>query len=293
MPPRRDTRTPLEKFHDAVAADDLDAVRRMLAEYADPEAREQLRRPFRGWTALHVAAAYNDGPTISEELLRAGFHADAPGPNRVTALQIAATGGSEALVRLLAGESRDPNAKNDLKRNALFYALINNRKDMLAALVEATRRKGAEPDLDPAAFDFNPNIRADYLSRPSEETAEYLAQLLGRPVRVTRSFASDPELEDIITACRMDSANSLNELLSDFKEQGIEGDELKEKLSANDDNGFPPLIHAIWCGVQTLPDPNQNNGRHPNHCRNLRNSSASESGNLKHWSTLYAMRTCG
>lgn len=83
-------------LHAAAARRDLASVQTLLAQGADPNARQS-----QGFTALHTAAANNDQP-LADALLQAGAHPSPRSDSGQTPAEIAREKGHETLAALLA-----------------------------------------------------------------------------------------------------------------------------------------------------------------------------------------------
>lgn len=102
----------------AAKADDVEALRTLLADRADPC---EKATPF-GWTALHEAAGVGADNAVTA-LLAASAPVDAKSNDGETPLFLAAQQSAEAAMRLLVAAKADVNARNDEGETALHVAV--------------------------------------------------------------------------------------------------------------------------------------------------------------------------
>jgi len=121
---------------DAAARGDLAAVRVLLLERADVDARA-----VDGTTALHWAVR-GDHRDIAELLLGAGADASAVDRYGVTPLYLAAENGNASLIRRLLDAGADPNAVDPGGETALMTAARTGVPEALHTLLE----RGAQVD---------------------------------------------------------------------------------------------------------------------------------------------------
>lgn len=112
-----------------------DMVRTLLARDAD------VNQP--GWTALHYAASGTSSyqAEIIALLLDHYAYIDAASPNGSTPLMMAAQYGTSESVELLLREGADPSLRNQLRLNAVEFALRAERKDVAKTIADAIRRR--------------------------------------------------------------------------------------------------------------------------------------------------------
>ena len=99
---------------------------------ADIEAREQ-----RGWTPLHLAAAFGKTPAVVRALTKAGAKVDAQTGIGRTALHLAAQGGAPATVAALIKAGAKVNARDIFGRAPLHLAAQGDSPAAVRALVKA------------------------------------------------------------------------------------------------------------------------------------------------------------
>ena len=114
---------------DAVRSGDVDQVRMLLAQQADPNTTD-----LDGSTALQWAANRDDLVTAGL-LLRAGASADARNRYGATASLVAATNGSGAMLEMLLEAGADPNVGLPEGETPLMRAARAGRVDAVAALL--------------------------------------------------------------------------------------------------------------------------------------------------------------
>ncbi|MCB1979012.1 MAG: ankyrin repeat domain-containing protein [Burkholderiaceae bacterium] len=112
-----------------------DLVRTLLARDAD------VNHP--GWTPLHYAAAgtSNYQSEIIALLLEHHAYIDAASPNGTTPLMMAAQYGTDESLELLLREGADPSLRNQLRLNAVDFALRAERKSSAKTIADAIRRR--------------------------------------------------------------------------------------------------------------------------------------------------------
>jgi len=131
-------------LHQAVLADDLDGVRRLLAAGADARAANRL-----GVTPLQLAAV-NGNAGIARLLLAAGAPVDAVLPEGETILMTAARTGRVELLSLLLQRGADVHAREKwYGETALIWAAAENHAAAVGLLVAG----GADPNGRSALLD--------------------------------------------------------------------------------------------------------------------------------------------
>ena len=134
---QRSADTSASALHWAAYRNDLDAVKRLLAEGADPNAVNRF-----GVTPLHEAATVGNAAML-EALLDAGGDANAAFGEGETVLMTAARAGDVASVKTLLAHGGKPDAtENWHGQTALMWAAIENHADIVQLLIDA----GAEID---------------------------------------------------------------------------------------------------------------------------------------------------
>ena len=119
-------------LHWAAYNDDLGAVRRLLAEGADPNAVNRF-----GVTPLHEAATVGNAEML-KALLEAGGDANASFGEGETVLMTAARTGDAESVRLLLEHGADVDAHERWHgQTALMWAAIENHADIVQLLIDA------------------------------------------------------------------------------------------------------------------------------------------------------------
>ena len=121
---------------DAARGADWAAVRALLQEGADVNAREGD-----GSTALHWAS-YHDNRELAARLIRAGAEVDAANDLGVTPLWAACENGSPAMAGILLGAGADPNRELPFGETLLMTAARTGNADVVGQLLAA----GAEVD---------------------------------------------------------------------------------------------------------------------------------------------------
>ena len=97
--------TPL---HLAAAPGDVEVVNALLADGADPNARND-----KSWTPLHIAASYNSATDVISALLEAGAEPNALGDDGWTPLHLAAHANAEpAVITTLVAAGADVGARD-------------------------------------------------------------------------------------------------------------------------------------------------------------------------------------
>ena len=129
--------TSASALHWAAYRNDLDAVKRLLAEGADPNAANRF-----GVTPLHEAATVGNAAML-EALLDAGGDANAAFGEGETVLMTAARAGDTASVKTLLAHGGKPDAtENWHGQTALMWAAMENHAEVVQLLIDA----GAEVD---------------------------------------------------------------------------------------------------------------------------------------------------
>jgi ankyrin repeat protein len=118
-----------DPLFEAVRARTPDAVKRLITGGADVNA------PAPNGLLPLILAAWQGDVEIVGVLLDAGARVDGEGPGGVTALMAAAGGGHEAVVRLLLDRGADVNARRKDGYTALMYAALTGRLTVVDQLV--------------------------------------------------------------------------------------------------------------------------------------------------------------
>jgi ankyrin repeat protein len=137
--------------HGVIAADrtvadfamigDTEAVRALLAQHADVNARQADRA-----TALHWAV-YRDDSALAKVLIEAGANVHAATRDGATPLSLAATAGNPEIIAILLGAGADPNEKLPFGRTALMLAARNGNPVALTMLLDHGADVNAKEDL--------------------------------------------------------------------------------------------------------------------------------------------------
>lgn len=116
---------------EAVAAGDVDAVRSLLNEGADPEL------PLVGGLTPLMRASARDDSMVIEALVAGGADVNAPGLESVTALHIAAELNADRAVQTLLGMGAEVAARSANGMNALDHAAAGGGVAVMRTLVDA------------------------------------------------------------------------------------------------------------------------------------------------------------
>jgi len=134
---QRSADTSASALHWAAYRNDLDAVKRLLAEGADPNAVNRF-----GVTPLHEAATIGNAAML-EALLDAGGDANAAFGEGETVLMTAARAGDTASVKTLLAHGGKPDAtENWHGQTALMWAALENHADIVQLLIDAGAEVG-------------------------------------------------------------------------------------------------------------------------------------------------------
>jgi ankyrin repeat protein len=129
---QRSADTSASALHWAAYRNDLDAVKRLLSEGADPNAVNRF-----GVTPLHEAATAGNAAML-EALLDAGGDANAAFGEGETVLMTAARAGDAASVQTLLANGAKPDATESWHgQTALMWAAIENHADVVQLLIDA------------------------------------------------------------------------------------------------------------------------------------------------------------
>ena len=122
---------------DAVKAQDTDAIRALLKQRVDVDARQPD-----GATALHWAA-YEDALDVASLLAHAGAAVDTANDYGVTPLSLACDNGSAAMVTMLLEAGASPNAARTTGEMPLMTCARTGNVDAVRALLD----HGADPNV--------------------------------------------------------------------------------------------------------------------------------------------------
>jgi ankyrin repeat protein len=111
-----------KNLRDAAVADNAGAVKRFIAQGADPDEKNQY-----GDTALMIGAAWGSINAVTA-LLDNGADVNFKGGDGGTALMGAAAIGREAMVKLLLDRGAEIDAREEKGQSALTAAVIKNQK---------------------------------------------------------------------------------------------------------------------------------------------------------------------
>ncbi|HEY3519102.1 MAG TPA: ankyrin repeat domain-containing protein, partial [Gammaproteobacteria bacterium] len=129
---QRSADTSASALHWAAYRNDLDAVKRLLSEGADPNAANRF-----GVTPLHEAATVGNAAML-EALLDAGGDANAAFGEGETVLMTAARAGDVASVKALLAHGGQPDTTEAWHgQTALMWAAIENHADVVQLLIDA------------------------------------------------------------------------------------------------------------------------------------------------------------
>ena len=129
---QRSADTSASALHWAAYDNDLGAVRRLLAEGADPNAANRF-----GVTPLHEAATVGNAEML-KAMLEAGGDANAAFGEGETVLMTAARAGNAESVRLLLAHGADVDASEHWHgQTALMWAAMENHADVVQILIDA------------------------------------------------------------------------------------------------------------------------------------------------------------
>jgi uncharacterized protein len=126
---------------DSAMVGDTAAVRALLAQHADVNARQAD-----GATALHWAV-YRDDSALAKVLIEAGANVHAASRDGVTPLSLAATVGNSEIIAILVGAGADPNEKLPFGKTALMLAARNGNPAAVTVLLDHGADVNAKEDL--------------------------------------------------------------------------------------------------------------------------------------------------
>jgi len=141
--------------YEAASQGDIDRVRRLLHEGADPN---ELN--MHGWTALAIATA-NKHHEVANVLLACGANPNIPNLLGRTALMFAARYGDVDLIRELLGHGADANLNESEDYSALSAAAAGGHLEVVRLLLKA----GA----DPASVDSKGRIPEQHAEEAQQE----------------------------------------------------------------------------------------------------------------------------
>lgn len=112
----------------------LDATKFMLEIGANPN-----KGDYRGMTPLHYAALYGRGDSVIPVLIDVGVSVNVREASGLTPLHCAATGDSEATVKLLLASGADKNLKDGFGSTPAKTAELNNKAELARVIKDYTK----------------------------------------------------------------------------------------------------------------------------------------------------------
>lgn len=212
-------------IHDAVQTNDIEKVKALLSNGADPNAKNKT-----GETPLHVAATGN-ARDVAELLLSKGADVNAKGDLGAAPLHYAAMSNSKAVAALLLAQGADVNRKSEDGMTPLHLAAGCNAKDVAELLLT----KGADV-----------NAKASTGSTPLHLAAMYnawnVAELL-----LAKGADVNAKANNKRTPLHLAAYRNAKEVAALLLAKGAD-------VNAKDKDGTTPLALAVQEGHSALAD---------------------------------------
>ena len=224
---------------DAVQRGDTRAVRSLLAQNADVNARQGD-----GATALHWAAYLNDGETIAA-LIGAGADVHAANDHGVTPLALAARNGNAGIIARLLAAGVDPNDARQAVNAGETPLMLAARAGQVDA-VEVLADAGADID---AREGWNGQTALMWAGAEGHVPVVETLIALGADIRATSNSGATP----LLFAARKGSIGAVRALLA----AGADVNEARP-------DGAAPLLVAVVNGHEDLVDLLLAEGADPN-----------------------------
>lgn len=136
QPTKKAVQRKIETLQDAAKAGDVEAAKKLLAEGADVDGKDD-----RGITPLGVAVGFNKIPII-KEFLEAGADVEVTDPKGNTALHYAAGYGRKEAAQLLVAKGARIDVRNTDKQTPAGVAQLNRELQMVSYLEECSEAEG-------------------------------------------------------------------------------------------------------------------------------------------------------
>ena len=201
----------LTQLQFAVLKGDAVAVRRLVAEDADPNETDRY-----GWGSLHFAVPLG-GLEMVSTLLQAGADPDARTVGGATALHLAASQATESVVSALLAVGADPNAKDVEDGWSPLHYAARFQEDALLPVITALLRAGADPGSTQASMDdyglsplhralMNQAVTAAVVKTLLEAGADPMARsdLGNTPLHIAADWTDDAAILDALLAAGSD-----------------------------------------------------------------------------------------
>jgi len=193
-----------DTLHGAVAAEDVDEVKRCIAQGVDVNTRDE-----RGGTPLHVASR-NGQVNMARFLTAEGADVNLRDPRGTTALWMAARRGHREVVEFLIEKGADINASNNQGVTPLAIA----KQQKHTEIVELLQKHGAQDDSDAAPEESKP--AKSLHEAAAEGDSQQVKALIAEGVNVNGGDGRDnPPLCRAVKAGSMDVVKLLVEAGAD------------------------------------------------------------------------------